>query len=131
MEAVNYSQHKEDIMNIYLAGGMKGDWQDKVMEKLPEHIFFDPRSHGLTDPKEYTAWDLDHVYKSDLIFACFTADNPLGFGMVLEIGNAYAHGIPIILVDEKNLKSWDMVRECCAYITDNLDYGINYIKELI
>jgi hypothetical protein len=117
-------------MKIYLAGGMKSDWQDKIMEACPQHTYFDPRTHGLTDPFEYTKWDLEHVAESDLVFSCFTLDNPSGFGMCIEIGSAHRGETPIILVDEQQLKSWAIVRSCCDAVFDNIEAGIEYLKEL-
>lgn len=117
-------------MKVYLAGGMKSDWQDRVMEACPEHTYFDPRTHGLSDPEEYTKWDLEHVEKSDLVFACFTKDNPSGFGMCIEIGYANALGIPVLLVDEQRLKSWAIVRQCCHHIRDNLKDGCEVLWKL-
>lgn len=115
-------------MNIYLAGGMKGDWQDRVMELAPEHTYFDPRSHGFTTPDEYTKWDLDHVAKSHLVFGYFEKSNPSGFGMCVEIGAAYAWGIPVILVDEKQKPSWGMVHSC-SYLAADLLEGISLLRK--
>ena len=70
-------------MKIYLAGGMKSDWQDIVINACPEHTYFDPRKHGLSNPVDYTKLDLDHIIEADIIFACFTNDNPSGFGMCI------------------------------------------------
>jgi hypothetical protein len=116
-------------LNIYLAGGMKTDWQDKVILSYAEHTYFDPRSHGLENPVEYTKWDMDHVAKADLVFAYFEKTNPLGFAMCAEIGAAYNAGKIIILVDEKQQKSWDLIRCCCDHVVDNLEDGIAILGE--
>lgn len=115
-------------MKIYLAGGMKSDWQDKVMNACQQHTYFDPRTHGLENPADYTKWDLEHVAKSDLVFACFTTDNPSGFGMCIEIGFAHRAGKQIMLVDEQHLKSWAIVRQCCNYVFNDLNNGIDCLK---
>ncbi|WP_373031641.1 nucleoside 2-deoxyribosyltransferase domain-containing protein [Sulfurovum sp.] len=117
------------MMKIYLAGGMKSDWQDNVIAAHPQHTYFDPRTHGLDEPAEYTKWDLEHVEKADIVFACFTKDNPSGFGMCIEIGAAHRSGKPIILVDEKQLRSWAIVRCCCNIVVNNLGDGIKILKE--
>lgn len=117
-------------MKIYLAGGMKSDWQDKVMVACPNHTYFDPRTHGLENPADYTKWDLEHVAKSDLVFACFTLDNPSGFGMCIEIGYAHRADKQIILVDEQQLKSWGIVRQCCNYVFNDLHKGIDCLKTI-
>lgn len=117
-------------MKIYLAGGMKSDWQDKVIDSAPSNTYFDPRSHGLSIPNEYTEWDLRHIKESDLVFACFTKDNPSGFGMCIEIGFAHRARTPIILVDEQQLRSWDIVRCCCKNVFDNLQGGLLLLRDL-
>lgn len=117
-------------MNIYLAGGLKTDWQDRVMDAVPNHIYFDPRSHGLVDPREYAEWDLRHVIKSDWIFAYMERSNPTGYGMCIEIGFAYACNIPIVLVNEQPGRKWNMVHECCNYVTESFEDGIEFLKDL-
>ena len=118
-------------MKIYLAGGMKGTWQDRIREVLPNHTCYDPRDHNLSNPVDYTKWDLDHVKKADLIFAVFTKDNPSGFGMSLEIGYAHALGIPIVLVDEQGSKSWAMAREMSNCWFKDLAHGILEVKFML
>ena len=112
------------IKKVYLSGGMKSNWQDRVMQSCPEFVYFDPRGHGLVDPKEYTKWDLEHVDKADIVFAFMGIDNPSGFGMCLEIGYAHAKGIPIIFVDETNNKYFAIVKECCLINETELEGGI-------
>ena len=117
-------------MKVYLAGGMKSDWQDKVTEAVPWHTYYDPRSHGLKDPSDYTAWDLEHIDKAGVVFACFTHCNPFGIGMCVEIGYAKNARKHIVLVDEKGLSTWEMVRQCCNYVYPTLDEGISLLKEM-
>ncbi len=116
-------------MKIYLCGGMKSDWQDKVIAALPWCEFIDPRSHGLTDEREYTKWDLDGIDTSDLVFACMTADNPSGYGLNLEIGYAKAKQIPIYFVCEdlgERSKYFGMARVCSRFFT-NIDAAIQAV----
>jgi hypothetical protein len=72
---------------------------------------------------------MDHVAKADLVFAYFEKTNPLGFAMCAEIGAAYNAGKIIILVDEKQQKSWDLIRCCCDHVVDNLEDGIAILGE--
>lgn len=116
-------------MNIYLAGGMKSEWQDEVMRLLPGNTFFDPRTHGFKKPTNYTIWDLFHIQEADLIFACFETTNPSGFGMTLEIGYAHAMKKPIVLVDEQWLRSWSMIHEVCNYVDETIENVCNYVKK--
>lgn len=102
-------------LRIYLAGGMKSNWQDTVMNVCPMHEYIDPRTHGLTTEDEYTKWDLDGVRGSDLVFAYMDTANPSGFGMSLEVGFAKALGIPVWYVCEdasERQKYFGMVRAC-------------------
>ncbi len=87
---------------VYLAGGMRGAWQDQVKAACPGLVFSDPRAHGLAEPRDFTAWDLHHVRQSDAVFAYMSEDNPSGFGLALELGYAKALGKLTVLVDEKS-----------------------------
>lgn len=87
---------------VYLAGGMRGTWQDQVKAACPGLNFSDPRTHGLTEPTEFAAWDLDHVRQSDAVFGYMSKDNPSGLGLALELGYAKALRKLTILVDEKS-----------------------------
>jgi len=120
-------------MNIYLAGGMRSNWQDQVIEAFKgenEINFFDPRTHSLTDPIEYTKWDLDHVKKCDVVLAYMEKDNPSGAGLCLEIGYAKALDNKMILfVDEvPDNKYFGMVRACAWAVFTDLDEAIETIK---
>lgn len=86
-------------MKVYLAGGMKDGWQDRVIPLLPKWTIFDPRLHGLEHPADYTRWDLEHVREADVILAYMDPANPSGFGMSVELGYASALGKRIIFVD--------------------------------
>lgn len=85
-------------MKIYLAGGMRSGWQDALIAACPEVEFIDPRSHGLTEPAAYTAWDLDGVRRCDLLLAYMEPDNPSLYGLSLEVGYAHGLGKPVWLV---------------------------------
>ena len=123
-------------MKVYLAGGMRGTWHDEVMAALPQNEYLDPRTHGLTDEREYTAWDLSAVRQADVVFACMTMDNPSGYGMNLEVGYAAAFGKTIIFVDAKSpiderfSRFMGMTRSVADYHCDNLADGIAYLELL-
>lgn len=108
-------------MKIYLCGGMKGTWQDEVIAALHSAEFLDPRTSGLEDEAEYTAWDLAAIDKADLVLAVMTADNPSGYGLNLEIGYAKAKGVPVYLVCEElgdRTKYFGMARQCSRAFPD-------------
>ena len=87
------------MKTVYLSGGHRSGWQQKIITDIQGFCFKDPSSHGLTDPKLYTAWDLEAIRESDIIFAYFESSNPSGYGLNFEIGYAAALGKQIIFID--------------------------------
>lgn len=87
-------------MIIYLAGDMQSGWQDNITNLLPQHEFIDPRTHGLTDPAEYTKWDLDGVSRADVVVVYMHSGNPSGFGLSIEAGYANGLGKKIVFIDQ-------------------------------
>lgn len=74
---------------IYLAGGMRSNWQDAVMACLPKGvIWLDPRKSGSTVAEEYTAWDLRAVEMADVVLGYMERTNPNGAGLAMEFGYA-------------------------------------------
>lgn len=121
------------VFKIYLAGGMKSGWQDEVFEKAPEHWeIFDPRSHGLENPYNYTQWDLAKIKISNAVLAEMGSDNPSGFGMSLEVGYAHALDKPIVFLD-RMLVDWrsryfDMHRIIASDVVSDIDAAIMYLR---
>ena len=71
---------------VYLAGGFRGGWQDKVIEAFSEPFgawldveFVDPRKHGLKEEKDYTEWDLRAIRECDVVFAVIPTFTPRPF----------------------------------------------------
>ena len=110
-------------MKIYLAGGMRSGWQDR----LSEFDVIDPRTHGLSDPEEYTAWDMAGVRECDIVFAYLEKSNPSGLGMAFEIGYALGLGKRVIFVNEKKDK-YAKILECACINFDTLEEGIKYLE---
>lgn len=74
---------------IYLAGGMRSNWQDAVRACIPRGVLWlDPREHGSTDPLVYTAWDLRAVELADIVLGYMEKTNPNGAGLAMEFGYA-------------------------------------------
>ena len=94
-------------------------------------MFFDPATHGLDNPEDYTKWDLDHVKKADIVLAYYSPDNPSGFGMCLEIGYAKAMNKKVLLIDEVGSNNWAIVRECCSISVRDINTGITELLTLI
>lgn len=121
------------MMNVYLSGGMRSNWQDKVRASCPlsQGVYIDPRKHGLDDPSSYAAWDLAGVKKSDIVFAYMEANNPSGVGLSLEVGYAKALGKLIIFADEKNDRRMAIVRAIADIVVEGLPAGIKVLASFI
>lgn len=78
--------NSQNVIVVFLAGGMKGGWQDVVKQAVPGVIFIDPREHGLHDEMGYTQWDLAGVERCDVVFGYMEADNPGCAGLAVEFG---------------------------------------------
>lgn len=109
-------------VKIYLAGGMRSGWQDRVARLLPDCALIDPRGHGLERPEDYTAWDLAGVASADIVLAYMHPGNPSGYGLCVEVGYAHALGKPIVFVDQMQTdwrgKYLDMVRVVSSVFPD-------------
>ena len=117
-------------MIVYLAGGMKSQWQDKVIQSCQKHQFIDPRTHGLTDEREYTRWDLAGIVHSDLVLAYMDTENPSGYGLCLEVGYAYAMDVPVLYVCEDTQdrqRYFGMVRACSSRVFTSLNEAIAHL----
>jgi len=124
-------------MRVYLAGGMKSGWQEKVRRNGPPGVrYLNPCDHGLSGEREYTAWDLYALKSSDVLFVYFESSNPSGYGLSLEAGFAYALGKTIVFVDEKTAsdpvagRRLGMLRSTASVVFDNLDDGIEFLHHL-
>lgn len=127
-------------IKVYLAGGFKSNWQEKVREALPQLIYFDPRQHNLQDPKQYTQWDIDAIEECDIVFAYMEQSNPAGYALALEIGYAkgfyfYTDKIVILIHDDpQDGKRWhyfEMVHQLCDYVFVDIDSGITCLKGMV
>jgi len=123
-------------MRVYLAGGMKSGWQQRVKEVAPDHQYIDPCEHGLNEETQYTLWDLQAIDAADALFVYFEASNPSGFGLSLEIGYAKRAGKRIVLVDEKSAtdeaiaQRLGMLRSCADVVVQSLDDGLRVLQSL-
>jgi nucleoside 2-deoxyribosyltransferase len=128
------------MVKIYLAGGMRTNWQDKVFDALDPKLvwIFDPRTKGqISDKKmsleEYSTWDLHHIKQCDIVFGFMERTNPSGIGMAVELGYAFGIGKTVILVLEENnehqLDRYIQFMKKTAHVTfNNLEEGVNFLK---
>lgn len=117
-------------MIVYLAGGMRSDWQDKVQEAVPSLDYINPQDNGTDFAKEYTLWDNLGVSRCDLLFAYLEKDNPSGIGLAYEIGRAIALGKPVILVDAQRTKYTAILRAAADITYADLQHGIQQLKRM-
>jgi hypothetical protein len=115
-------------LRIYLAGGFKSGWQNRLIMALPSFDYFDPRAHGLAMKKEYTAWDLEAIRRCDCVFAYFESQNPGGYALALEVGFAKALGKFVIFVDEKSPSDTQAGRYL-EMVAETVDVHFNTFQE--
>jgi len=120
--------------SVYLAGGMKSNWAEEVIGNFSyEFSFYNPKTHGLSNPEHYTQWDIHHLHNSEIVFVYLEKDNPSGVGLALEVGYARAMNKTIILVDEKTpneieVDKYGIVRNSANVVFDTLEEGIGYLR---
>lgn len=118
---------------IYLSGGFRSGWQDRVIQACPELEFFDPRMHQLESPEQYTFWDLHHLQQCDILFGYMEPNNPSGLGLALEVGYARALAKLVVIVDEKSPQDKEfalyfaITRTAADVVLDALEAGIEFI----
>ena len=90
-------------MKVYLSGGMKTGWQDRV-PAIDGVRYFDPRTDRpqTETALEVVSKDIHAVRDSDLIFLFMEDTNPTGYGAIWECAVAVENKIPIIAVWEKS-----------------------------
>lgn len=120
---------------IYLAGGFKGGWHQKVINALGDNfICFNPQAHQLDDADKYTSWDLYHVERCDILLGFMKEDNPSGYGLALEIGYAKSKNKLIILIDERSKVDKEFRRyflichNSSNIVLESLEEAIDFIK---
>jgi nucleoside 2-deoxyribosyltransferase len=126
---------KATITKVYLGGGFRSGWQSKARAAAPRLKFLDPSSHNLTDPIDFTKWDLNAVRCSDIVFAYLEEHNPGGYSLALEIGYAKALHKVIVLVDEMSrdvnkARHLLMVRQSATVVFETLSEGLVYLSSL-
>lgn len=120
---------------VYLAGGFKSNWQEKLIDQLRDKfIFLNPREHGLDDPKLYAAWDIHFVRDCDILFGYMEKTNPSGYGLAFEIGLSYGLKKTIILVDERSPSDpefanyYKLIQFPCSAVFSSLEEGVNFLE---
>lgn len=93
------------MQNVYLAGGMRRNWRERVTGKCDGLNFLSPvdkENEYDMSLEEYGAWDLHFIRQVDIVFGYMERTNPSGIGMACELGYAHGIGKTVILVLEEN-----------------------------
>ena len=119
-------------LTVYLAGGMRSNWQDRIIEQLKDHNFnfIDPRKNGQVDAITYTPWDLFLIERADIVFAYIEKDNPSGVGAAYEMGYGSGLNKHIVSTIETLDRYWDFVRIASDVNFYLLDFAIEYMKTI-
>ena len=122
-------------MKIYLAGGLRTNWQEKLITALPNITFISPldKNDKTMSVYEYGTWDLHYIKQCDLVFAYMERTNPSGIGLGCEIGFAFGIGKTVITVlepDNEHMKDayLQFIKKVSHLCFDNLEQGINYLR---
>lgn len=116
-------------LTVYLSGGMRGDWRQRVQAAVPCLTYINPQDHGLDIADEYTAWDLLGVRMADVIFAYLEDHNPSGIGLALEVGYAKALGKTVIFVDQRGGYT-DIIRSAADVWCESFEQGLAVLQRL-
>lgn len=130
---MSYHQTIAKVPVIYLAGGMKGDWQDRIIMACKGAIFIDPRKSGQPEENDYTAWDLAAVERCDAILGLMEKSNPGGSGLAVEFGWGASIGRHLMLVEEEGYpqeRYFGMVRALSA-ATHKVTFHEDAVKKAI
>jgi len=123
------------VINVYLCGGTHSGWQEDVKRACPDFEYIDPTKKNMSNPQDYTAWDLFGIQKCDILFANMESSNPGGWNAAIEIGYAKALGKTIILVDDKSLtdekfmRYFAMGRVMADHLRNNLEDGVGVLMK--
>jgi nucleoside 2-deoxyribosyltransferase len=113
---------------------MRSGWQKKVLDAIArmecDVFYLDPRSNDTRKFDEYTALDLYHVRRCDVVFAYLEADNPSDVGLCCEISYAKGLGKTVILVNEHDDHYLKFVESLADIVFDNLPDGISFLQKM-
>lgn len=119
-----------DSARVYLGGGMRSGWQDRLKRScVGEHfIFLDPRRCVTREPREYQVVDLYNIRRCDILFAYLEASNPGGAALVGECGYAKGLGKTVIVVNEKDDKYMKFIEAFADIVFTNFDEAVEFLK---
>lgn len=97
--------------------------------KLEEDIYIKTPS---TRSKGVITRDRFDVMRSDLVFVNLLGAKRVSIGTVMEIAWSHIFMIPVVVVmEEDNIHQHGMLTEAVGFIVDNLDDGIQLIRDIL
>lgn len=121
---------------VYLAGGMRTSWRQKVAEQTTGlHIMSPSEKEQQREMSlaEYSTWDLHYIHQVDIIFGYMERTNPSGIGLACELGYAFGKDKTVILVREKDSEHFKdrylaFLEKVSNVVFHDLDAGIEYLS---
>ena len=125
---------------VYLAGGFRSDWANKVKECSnnidwinPKDKEFNGSERVVMNVNEYGKWDLHFIKQSDILFIYIERTNPSCIGLSCEGGFAKGLGKTVITVLEPKHETikdnyLSFITQVSDVIFEDLGEGIDYLK---
>jgi len=125
---------------IYLAGGFRSDWHEKVKQCSDNFQWINPKEKEFKEGErvvmnvdEYGKWDLHFIKQSDILFVYIEKENTSCIGLCCEAGYAKGLGKTVITVLEPNHKTikdsyLSFITQVSDIVFTDLESGINYLK---
>src|SRR5947209_556649 len=118
-------------MRVFLSGGTRGSWQDRVKQYFNGVEFFDPRTLRGQSMDAIARTERSWLDVCDCLFFYFESENPSGLGSAFEVGYCIAKGIPVIFVDEKQTQHTEWLGIHCNCVFHNFEEGMSALREVI
>ena len=117
-------------MKIYLAGGFRTNWQERVKDEAAQHQYYDPKTEADQNfAYRWTNSEIEAMKSCDLVLAYFELSNPSGLGLAKEIGWATILNKPVIYVDEHERINL-FLASCSKRLYSKLQPAIDYLASL-
>lgn len=125
---------------VYLAGGFKSDWANKVKQSSKNFKWINPKDKEykngeriVMDVNEYGKWDLHFIKQSDIVFVYVEKSNTSCIGLCCEAGFAKGLGKTVIVVLEPNHETikdsyLSFITQVADIVFQDLESGVNYLK---
>ena len=118
-------------VRVFLSGGTRGDWQDRVIAACPNAEYWDPRTLREEDMTDIATTERRWLDESELVFVFIEEDNPSGLGSAFEMGYAIAKSKPVLFVDEKRTRHTEWLGVHCLQTAHSFDQGIALLQHAL